>query len=630
METPTDSRFHSSVSTPVMNSIKEEDSPTSPKVDMDSFFQGNHAGPESPFNTTSSPKSNNLNNQQSKPLINSPFSRPNSSFYSSQDGNNSSSSIIYNPSFSFGGSGGSGGADTSVSSNNTGVNSPVIQEGRRASLKYVPTIQLAPPPLRSKSPKRSKSPRRSTSPLRSMSPENRKKRLSIIGSDSKTSPFNFNSSSLKPQQGSAGNANSRASFRKGHRYKHSSVSMNFFQEPEVKVPLNIAKALPIPDFRDFLSNLPWPKAYYHLGIMASELVMCITVFALGHTKSWSNFITLSHFIVYDIIGSLAILFAENLSQFEVWSTGTITFPFGLNRIDVLLSFGLAISLCFVGLDLLFHIIEELIVLFVEFSNSTDNHDELATHIPHSHGSNIQLGSENGLKLWYSTLLLNLLFSSLALYKIYYANTNSKLKTKNPIVTIAYTVYLFFYPLLVNRYANIADYVSACLFAGLIIIHGLTIVEWTSTILLMGFSTTSLPSLTLLDMDELEQPKREIDSKFKRQVSLTDLPQTISNNVTSSSSSSKISEKSSTSNNPTIIKSLLKERIESLSEFKSRCHLDYNNLLISKVNFQTYIVLMKISLKGGSNNEELALRLAIDKCINQVLPSAEATIDIDIV
>lgn len=583
-------------STPVMNSIQEEDSP---RVAQDGFQTPLKIHPESPFS----------NSSRQAPFTSNSLSRPNSSahqFYLSKDGgaNNSSSSLIYNTSFTFG--------DQAVAKGSTG-------ESKRNSMKYVPEPQLAPP-------------KSSRSPVRSSSPDARSRRSSQL-----EAPFNF--SSMNAQ----GNNTypSRTSFRKGHRYKHSSVSMNFFQEPEVKIPLNIAKSLPIPNFNDMINNLPWPKAYFQLFITFAQCIICIIVFQLGHSKNWNNYLTLSHFIIYDIIGSLIIILVENLSQFQVWSTGTITFPFGLNRIDVLLSFGLAVSLCFVGLDLVFHIVEECIVFFIENANEmeieNEDHDELASRIPHSHHSNNTFKLSDGdSNIWYSVLAINLLFSALSLYKIFYANTNSKLKTKNPVITIVFTAYLFLYPYLFNFMPVLSDHLATVVIAIFILIHGIKIAEWTSTILLMGFSTTALPASSLVhDPYSNEESQTDLKEKKSRKRALSTLPLSSPTHQSSQRSHSLLSgfpsfRKSAInqSYNSTILKSKIKEEVEKLSEFVSRCNLKYEDISIAKINFTSYIALVKLTLEGGSNDDELKVRLAMDTCIKKILPSCETTIEID--
>ncbi|GAV53228.1 hypothetical protein ZYGR_0AI05120 [Zygosaccharomyces rouxii] len=609
--------------TPVMNSIQEEENTFEPPA----FSQP--PGFHTPL-AKSQPAFNSPVNSAPKPALQSPsLPQPPQPFYASYEGNNSSSSLIYNPSFTFG--------DANIGSptpaqapqtpqqqqlrppTSTGSQSSATKQSNRQS-RYIPGPKLAPPTTRTRS------------PTRSSSPDGRLKRSSRPSSALFEAPFNLAPPpSMQTPPPSASSSNTRTMFRKGHRYKHSSVSMNFFQEPEVKIPLSIAKSLPIPDFNDLINNLSWPRAHFQLSLTFIQLCMCLLVFQLGHRNSWSNFGTLSHFIAYDVIGSIAIIFVENLSQFEVWSTGTITYPFGLNRVEVLISFSLAVSLCFVGLDLLFHIVEEFIVLFVELNN--DNHEDIASQIPHSHhGANNPFSKDSNFALWYPVLSVNLLISAVSLYKIFYANKYSKLKTKNPIITITYTLYLLLYPSLVSYLSAISDYLAAFFIAGIILFHGVTIAEWTSTILLLGFSTTTLPKHHFLGDTLAESSQQgQLDTMIKKRsvsglaLAENNAPPPKRNRFWFSwTSSSKVGPNDDT----TVLKSIMKEEIEKLPEFLTKCTMHYDHFFVAKVSFNLYIVLVNLTLRGGSDADELNLRLAVDKCIQRILPNAETTVEID--
>ncbi|SCU92829.1 LAFA_0F13146g1_1 [Lachancea sp. 'fantastica'] len=506
------------------------------------------------------------------------------SLYSVADGNNSSNSLIANPAFSFGGNNGM--LQESITAGN----------GKRNSLKYVPGPKLPPLSGRSKSPIRHN---------RSPSPEKSKRRSSLVIEK----PFNFSSSTL--QLPKSGGSATRTSFRKGHRYKHSSVSMNFFQEPEVKIPLSIAKSLPIPDFADLKSNIPWPSGYVKLALVALQTTICIVTFHLGHSKAWNNFITLSHLILYDVIGSLAIVLVENLSQFQVWNTGTVKLPFGLNRMDLLLSFALAISLCFMGLDLFFHILEETIALFVESANH-DHHDEIAPKIPHSHHSTVLLQSSTDSQLWYGILICNLVLSSSTLFKIFQSNSHARYKTKNPLITCTYIFYLVLLPM-ISKFTSCSDYFATGMLSLLIMTYGWKIAKWTSTVLLIGFSTASLKGLMLEDMEHGALPADNTTGLLRTSKKATLKP---------------ISNDKKVLCDPTVVKSKLKEAIEDLPVFRANCRLKHENLTIFKINFEQYVVLLKIDMSGGSNDDELNLRVSVDKCIRKVLKPVETTIDID--
>ncbi|SCV04090.1 LAME_0H15676g1_1 [Lachancea meyersii CBS 8951] len=506
------------------------------------------------------------------------------SFYSAAGGNNSSNSLIANPSFSFGG-------NNNASQDNNATN------GKRNSLKYVPGPKLPPLSSRSKSPVRLN---------RSPSPDSSKRRSSIV----LEKPFNFSSSTLQPPN--SGGSATRASFRKGHRYKHSSVSMNFFQEPEVKIPLSIAKSLPIPDFADLRSNIQWPSGYVKLTLVALQSLTCITTFHLGRSKNWSNFITLSHLVLYDVIGSLAVVLVENLSHFQVWNTGTVKFPFGLNRVDLLLSFALAISLCFMGLDLFFHILEETIAIFVE-STDHDQHDEIAPKIPHSHHNQLLPRTSADSRLWYGVLVPTLVFSLLTLFKIFQSNTHARFKIKNPLITCTYILYLVLLPG-ISKITSSSDYFATGLLSVLIMTYGWKIAKWTSTVLLMGFSTASLNGLML---DNIDHSADILTPTYEVSRSPSTLPKMAFGGM----------EKSMPCD-PSVVKSKLKESIEELADFRANCRLAYEDLTIIKINFEQYIVLMKIHMSGGSNDDELSLRISVDKCLRKFLKSVETTIDID--
>lgn len=639
------------LSTPVMNPIREEAS----SQFSDQLYKTPYgeAADDISLSDSASKAGNSINNNtealgtstgpgrsriKARSLLMSPtFARPNS-MYSQRDGNNSSSSLIYNPTFTFGGNNTTTTNEQAFHPGNNVTKTPVQGESRRNSLKYIPGTKLAPPTSRNRS------------PVRPSSPEHNHLKVGPPGKRSSMmldSPFNFSSAPIKPQLPNGSHqtppsSSSRASFRKGHRYKHSSVSMNFFQEPEVKIPLNISKSLPIPDSEDLIKNLPWPKAHIQLIISLSQFILCIAVFYLGRKNNWTNFITFSHFIAYDIIGALVTILVENLSQFQVWSTGTITFPFGLNRVDVLLSFGLAVSLCFVGLDLVFHIIEESIVLLVETrDHSSDTHSDIEQSIPHSHHGSSEpftlVGSDYS--TWYLTLLVSIALSTLSLYKIYYSNTNSKLKTKNPLITISYGFYLMVYPVLANQFYNFSDYIATIAIAFFILLHGLKIAEWTGVILLMGLSTTSLPPLALIDKDEenstasTQETVNERISSLRRNRSNTLNAFQEIDDKTSGSRIKKMfgilhEHKTVIEHDASKFKSAIFEKLENLPEYKAKCKLEYQDLIVTKVNFNLYVVLMKVNMKGASNDEELHFRLAFDKCIKSILPGSETTIEIE--
>lgn len=226
---------------------------------------------------------------------------------------------------------------------------------------------------RSGSPVRTRSPvRASTSPLRRQ------------GSPTKQFAFNF-----KPQEFGDGLSSPAPSLkpaqRKGHRYKHSSVSMNLFQEPLPIAETNqqpdlIPDLFIIPTVLELLASTTSSQKFkLMLGIV--HAITAAVVFFVGVRINQPSFSTLAHLVFYDSLGSIIIAFVDLMSNFEVWSEPSIAYPFGLGRLEVLAGFALSTSLVMVGCDLISHFVEEMILDLVSVPGETNEHN---SH--HIHGS----------------------------------------------------------------------------------------------------------------------------------------------------------------------------------------------------------------------------------------------------
>lgn len=209
-------------------------------------------------------------------------------------------------------------------------------------------------------------------------------------------PFNFQSVAMAngpPPTMSAGAGaagTSRPNQRRGHKYKHSSVSMNFFKE-DVRAPLTIPASLPVPTLkeckqsmsRDQLIRLTW-------GIF--HLVVAFLVYASD--SPFSAISALAHLLFYDAMGAIMCAVVDTLGNFDVWKTSTVHFPFGLERAEVLAGFALSIMLIFTGGDVMSHSIQDIV------QSVYSGHAGAA----HSHGmSGHQHGSESGVLHWGSIM-----------------------------------------------------------------------------------------------------------------------------------------------------------------------------------------------------------------------------------
>lgn len=242
------------------------------------------------------------------------------------------------------------------------------------------TLMPPPAPEQRYSRSRSGSPVRARSPVRgSTSPQRR------TGSPTKLYAFNFKLQELGERHLSPALALKPAQ-RKGHRYKHSSVSMNLFQEP---IPIAESNHQPdlipdlflLPNFWELLSSTTSPQKLKLMLAIAHAFTAAV-VFIVGSHLSLPSFSTLAHLVFYDSLGSIIIACVDIMSNFEIWSELSIAYPFGLGRLEVLAGFALSTSLIMVGCDLISHFVEEL-ALEIVHPSSMDSSDHGSHHI---HGS----------------------------------------------------------------------------------------------------------------------------------------------------------------------------------------------------------------------------------------------------
>lgn len=251
------------------------------------------------------------------------------------------------------------------------INPSYRQNRHSRKSSFIPPPIIAPNNTsRSSSPSRATSPSRGTRNVRSKSPIRRPP------SPTKNhSPFNF-----RPQEVTLQHNNSLAvkpAHRKGHKYKHSSVSMNYYQEPpppsvnEDKL-VTITDLYPIPTVKELIRSI---KKVQKVKLWWSiiHILLSLIVFVAGTKIKVPELATLAHLIFYDSLGSLVIVLVDIMSNFAVWNNSSIKFPFGLGRFEVLVGFALGASLVMVGFDLLSHIFEEFIVYLFSMTETNQSH-----------------------------------------------------------------------------------------------------------------------------------------------------------------------------------------------------------------------------------------------------------------
>lgn len=190
-------------------------------------------------------------------------------------------------------------------------------------------------------------------------------------------PFNFqtqviSTSPVKPNVGQ----------RRGHRYKHSSISAQhqIFLEPPPRPPLALPRDLPIPTLKEAWKSMSTDQRRRLYWCCCHLLVAC-SIFLSAHDSLAMT--ALSHLVFFDVGSALIGVAVDVLGNFEVWKRSSIRHPFGLERAEVLAGFATSVFLIFGGFDLVSHNLKHVLE---GLGDHESHHPD-----PHSHGPRVQPG-----------------------------------------------------------------------------------------------------------------------------------------------------------------------------------------------------------------------------------------------
>lgn len=248
-------------------------------------------------------------------------------------------------------------------------------------------------------------------------------------------PFKFNSmimnnssENLTQPVSSSPQILPKPSYRRGHRYKHSSVSMNMFQDPQRKASTNKPHILPkkytIPTFNEVTSMITSSQKS-KLSVCLIQGFFVLLAYIAGFHYSNGCLSTLAHILFYDVISNFSSIAVQIMSNFEVWRVSSLKYPFGLGRIEVLIGFALSVSLLFVGLDLFSHIVEEMMM------SSFENDNENAINSQgHSHGHSNGESAHHLHPVLYEIFILGTIVTTLLTSHIVNDTTTSEKKEEH--------------------------------------------------------------------------------------------------------------------------------------------------------------------------------------------------------
>ena len=156
--------------------------------------------------------------------------------------------------------------------------------------------------------------------------------------------------------------------RRGHKYKHSSVSHQFFLEPPPRPPPQVPTSLPVPTFKECRRSMSKEQTHRFYWSITHALVAAYTLWSAEGSLALT---ALSHLILFDSLGAMLCVVVDILGNFEVWKRSSIRHPFGLERAEVLAGFAMSVLLAFMGMDLVSHNLQHVL----ENVGSHEAHEE---------------------------------------------------------------------------------------------------------------------------------------------------------------------------------------------------------------------------------------------------------------
>ncbi|KAJ5937875.1 hypothetical protein N7454_004217 [Penicillium verhagenii] len=197
-----------------------------------------------------------------------------------------------------------------------------------------------------------------TSPSFNLSPGPTDSTFGQNGSTNSTAagPFNFDTTVMAKSPVVKSNIGQR----RGHKYKHSSISHQIFLEPPPRAPLALPNSLPIPTLSECRASMSKEQKTRFWWSVCHMFVAAYTLWTAHGSLAMT---ALSHLILFDSLGGS--------------SRSSIRHPFGLERAEVLAGFAMCVLLLFMGLDLISHNLQH----FLEKSGHEPHHPHPHERVP---------------------------------------------------------------------------------------------------------------------------------------------------------------------------------------------------------------------------------------------------------
>ncbi|KAI9753172.1 MAG: hypothetical protein M4579_005287 [Chaenotheca gracillima] len=295
-------------------------------------------------------------------------------------------------------------------------------------------------------------------------------------------PFNFQTTSLAKSPVTRSNVGQR----RGHKYKHSSVSHQIFLEPPPRAPLALPASLPVPTLKECRNSMSTEQRRRVIWCGCHVLVAAYTLWSAKGSLAMT---ALSHLIFFDAMGATLCVVVDVLGNFDVWKRSSIKHPFGLERVEVLCGFAMSIILGFLSFDLISHNLKHQL--------ESLGHEP---HVLHDH-KRVSPGSVDLASL---LAIISTLVSAIGLknharigkaMRITYLDfLPSVLSNPSHLMTLSFSALLLLLPLLSVQMYVWLDRVLSGLIAVAMFVLSLQLVINLCRILLMSYSGSGVPEV----------------------------------------------------------------------------------------------------------------------------------------
>ncbi|RDL31990.1 Uncharacterized protein BP5553_09392 [Venustampulla echinocandica] len=287
---------------------------------------------------------------------------------------------------------------------------------------------------------------------------------------------------LSPQKMYANGRQKNMGQRRGHRYKHSSVSTQhqIFLEPPPRAPLTLPASLPIPTFKEAWHSMSKEQTTRIVWCGCHALIAAYVLYSSANSLALT---ALSHLVFFDAISATICVVVDVFCNFEVWKRSSIRHPFGLQRAEVLAGFAMSVFLLFMSFDLISHNIKHAL-------ESIGSH---TPHHPHSH-QRISPGSVDSAAL---LSIIGTLISAIGLKNharigkamrfVYISSLPSVLSNPSHFLTLSCSAIMFLLPLLSIKMYLWLDRLLCTLIAASMLFLGTRLAITQGLMLLMSYS-----------------------------------------------------------------------------------------------------------------------------------------------